>query len=189
MQIITRLNYLRIAPRKVRQVAKLIEGLAVTQAEQQLRFLTKRSAYPLSQLLRSALSNAEHNFQLIKDNLLVKKLLVNEGRKLKRFRPQAMGRAAPIQKKTSRLTIILEEKTSGLKAIKTKSASPSLGTDALQPSAVAKPEGETAAAAVSPRGQAKKPVPDLTKKSKIRREGVFGGIKGVGRRLFRRKSV
>jgi len=106
--ITAKLSHLRISPRKVRLVANLIKGLNVAEAEKQLRFLPKKSAKPLLKLLTSAIANALHNKGLAKEGLVVTNVLVNAGPSLKRWRPRAMGRAFPILKRTSHVTIILD---------------------------------------------------------------------------------
>lgn len=114
-EVKAQLNNLRLAPRKVRAVVNLIKGKKAVDAVGQLPFLIKRPSTPLSKLIQSALANAENNFQMVRDNLFIKELRVDEGVKLKRFRPKAYGRVGPIQKKTSRITLILAEKVPGLK--------------------------------------------------------------------------
>ena len=109
MEVIAKLNYLRLAPRKVRLAADLLRGKSALEAERQLQFLTKRASGPLLKLLRSAVANAEHNFRLKKENLRVAKITVDEGPPLKRTRPRAFGRAFPIKKRTSHVTIVLAE--------------------------------------------------------------------------------
>lgn len=111
MEVKASLKYLRISPRKTRLVINLIKGLPAGEAEQQLIHLAKRSKEPVLKLLRSAIANAEHNFQLDKDNLYVKIARVDEGPTLKRWRPRARGVAAPINKRMSHLVIILDEIT------------------------------------------------------------------------------
>lgn len=106
-KITAKLNHLRMSPRKVRLVADLVKGLSAAKAEQQLIFLPKRAAQPLLKLLRSAIANAEHNFGIKKETLKVENILVDGGPALKRWRARAMGRAAPILKRTSRVTLIL----------------------------------------------------------------------------------
>jgi large subunit ribosomal protein L22 len=105
-----KLRYLRIAPRKVRLVADLIRGKSVSEAETILNSLSKKSALPLSKLLKSAIANAKNNFQLNPTKLYISKITVDEGPKLKRWRPRARGQAYEIQKKTSHITLVLEEK-------------------------------------------------------------------------------
>jgi len=103
-------NYVRIAPRKVRLVIDLIRGKKVGDAIAILRH-TPRSASPvLEKLLTSAIANAEHNFSLDANNLVISEAFVNQGPMLKRFRPRAQGSAKPIQKKTSHITLVVSEK-------------------------------------------------------------------------------
>lgn len=110
MQVTAKLNHLRISPRKVRLVTDLIKGLSVKEAKTQLRFAIKKSASPILKLLDSAISNAKHNFNLDEDNLYIAKLTVDGGPSLKRWMPRAMGRATPILKRTSHISLVLEEK-------------------------------------------------------------------------------
>lgn len=98
---------IRISPRKVRLVADVMRGLSVTEAEQRLWFLPKKSAEPLKKLLLSAVANAEHNHKLKKTDLKIQKITVNEGPKLKRWQPRAMGRATPLLKRTSRIILVI----------------------------------------------------------------------------------
>lgn len=177
MQVVAQLNNLRIAPRKVRLVAGLIKGKNALVAQQQLNFIIKRSSAPLTKLLQSALNNAENNFGLLKENLFVKDIIVNEGMKLKRFMPRAMGQAGPIQKKTSRVRVVLEEKVPGLKANKPELA------------AKKKKSEEAAAESTETRKHDKGPPKGFEIKKDISKKGVFDGVKNISRRLFRRKSV
>src|SRR3989338_6456283 len=107
-----------MAPRKVRAVANLIKGKKVTDAGDQLSYYIKKPVAPLKKLLSSAVANAENNFNMVKDNLYIKEMIVNEGIKLRRFRAKGFGRAAPIQKKTSHIKLTLDERTPGLRAEK-----------------------------------------------------------------------
>ncbi len=104
------LNNLRIAPRKVRLVVALIKGSPVEEAEIQLKFQSKRAALPILKLLKSGVASAINNFNLSLENLYVANIFVNEGQTLKRFRPRAFGRAGAIHKKTSHITLVLEER-------------------------------------------------------------------------------
>ena len=118
MAAIAKLNNLRMAPRKVRLVADLIRGKSALEAKSVLRFLPQRAARAFAKLLDSAMANAKNNFGLEESTLYLAKVTVDEGAKLKRWRARARGRAFPIQKKTSHLTIVLEEKQSGEKKTK-----------------------------------------------------------------------
>ncbi|MBZ9578428.1 50S ribosomal protein L22 [Patescibacteria group bacterium] len=121
MKITAKRRYLRIAPRKVRLVADLIRGKRVSEALTLLKFLPKKAAPVLTKLLKQAIANATHNFQLPESNLYVYKIFVDEGPKLKRWRPRARGQAFEIQKKTSHITLILdkiEKKPKEIKKVK-----------------------------------------------------------------------
>lgn len=104
-----KLSYLRIAPRKVRLIADLIRGKSVAEAERILNFAIKRGVKDILKLLKSAVASASHDFQLEESNLYIAKITVDEGPKLKRWMPRARGSASEIQKKTSHITIILDE--------------------------------------------------------------------------------
>jgi len=119
MEVIAKLNSLRIAPRKVRLVADLIRRLPVIEADRQLVFLNKAAAKPLLKLLRSAIANADHNFKLSKENLWIKFLTVDGGATIKRFRPRAHGSAAPIRKRTSHITLKLSDEVRPTKVKRT----------------------------------------------------------------------
>lgn len=110
MEVRANLKYLRVAPRKVRLVTNLIRGLNVQDALDQLLFVNKRSAKAISKLIQSAVANAEHNFELNKNNLYIKSLRVDQGPILYRWMPRAMGRATQIRKKTSHVWLILDER-------------------------------------------------------------------------------
>ncbi len=101
-----KLNYLRIAPRKVRSVADLIRGLSVNEAQAQLLAVRRRSAKPLLKLLRSAVADAK-NKQINADHLFISEIRVDQGPMLKRYLPRARGSASPIEKKMSHVTLVL----------------------------------------------------------------------------------
>jgi len=100
-------RYVRSSARKARLVCAHIRGKSVPEARAILAFAPRGVAKDWAKLLDSAVANAEHNFELIGDELRVKEAYADEGPTLKRFRPRAMGRATPIHKKTSHLTITL----------------------------------------------------------------------------------
>jgi len=113
MESKAQLNYLHIAPRKVRLVTGLIRGIDVKKAEVELTHLPKRSASPILKLLKSAVANAKQNLGLDAKELYVKEVRVNQGPVLKRFRPRAFGRAAMIRKRTSHVLLVLGTKEGG----------------------------------------------------------------------------
>ncbi len=106
------LRYLHIAPRKVRLIAGTLRGLSVQEAEAQLMMRVQRSAKPLLKLLRSAIANAKNNQKMDPKTLVISEIRVDQGPVLKRFLPRAQGRATPLLKKMSHITITLAESTS-----------------------------------------------------------------------------
>ncbi len=120
MEVKAKLRHLHIAPRKVRLVIDQIRGLDTKEALRNLNFIPKRAAKPVTKLLRSAIANAEHNFDLDKDNLYIKEIRADEGPKFRRFQPRAFGRAYPIIKRTTHVLIILDERVKGKRKKKAK---------------------------------------------------------------------
>ena len=100
----------RTSPRKLALVCNFIKGKKVDIALRDLEFSRKRIAKDVSKTVKSAISNAENNNQFDIDNLFVKEAYVGKSLVMKRFRHRAKGRASPIKKPFSRITIILEEK-------------------------------------------------------------------------------
>ena len=100
----------RTSPRKLSLVLNFIKGKKVDLALRDLEFSRKRIAKDVSKTVKSAISNAENNHQYDIDNLFVKEAYVGKSIVMKRFRPRAKGRASPIKKPFSRITIVLEEK-------------------------------------------------------------------------------
>jgi large subunit ribosomal protein L22 len=103
----------RIAPRKARLVVDLIRGKQVGEAVAILNLTPKAASPIVEKVLKSAMANAEHNYEMDVNNLVVAQAFVDEGPTLKRFRPRAMGRASQINKRTSHITIVLTEKKEG----------------------------------------------------------------------------
>ncbi len=105
------LRYARIAPRKVRVVAKLIRGKPVDQAINVLMFTNRSPARLLKKLLISAISNSEDKSKgsVDTDNLVVKEVVVDQGPTMKRWLPRAMGRATRINKRTSHIKVVVDD--------------------------------------------------------------------------------
>jgi large subunit ribosomal protein L22 len=101
---------IRIAPRKVRLVVDLIRGKNVGDAYALLRNTPKRSSLVVEKLLKSAVANAEHNYQLDQAKLYVKEIMVGEGKTLKRMQPHSQGRAFQILKRTSHIYLTVAER-------------------------------------------------------------------------------
>lgn len=105
------LKFVRVPPRKARLVIDLIRGRDVQEALAIIRFTPKRAARVVEKVLKSAVANAQHNHGVREvDRLFVKVAVVDEGPRWKRWVPRAMGRATPIQKRTSHITIVLDER-------------------------------------------------------------------------------
>ncbi|HPV70893.1 MAG TPA: 50S ribosomal protein L22 [Candidatus Magasanikbacteria bacterium] len=110
MEIKSQVKFIRMSSRKVELVIEMLRKKSVTDAENILRFSKKLAAKPVAKLLKAAVADAEHNFKLSKENLFVKSIVVGQGTSLKRWRPRAFGRAAPIKKHTCHVSIVLEDK-------------------------------------------------------------------------------
>lgn len=106
-------NY-RVSPRKARLLTMFVKGLPVSEAIAQLDRSVKRSGLQIKKLVSSALANAENTFGLDRKNLYVFDVRVDEGPTLKRWMPRAFGRATEIHKRTSRITVVLDELVEGL---------------------------------------------------------------------------
>ena len=100
-------RYVRTSARKARMVCGHLRGKSIPEARAILAFTPRDVARDWSKLLESAVANAENNHELLEDDLVVREAYADEGPTIKRFRPRAMGRATPIRKRTSHLTITL----------------------------------------------------------------------------------
>ena len=158
-----------MAPRKVRLAADVIRGKRVPEAEAALRFLTRRAAHPLLKLLRSGVANARANFQAADPaELVVAEVRVDGGPAIKRSRPRAFGRAFPIRKRTSHVTLVLESR-----GAPPKRARPAVAV------ATAEPGGEETRRAPAPKwGGLPAPKPKIATKPT-----------DFVRRMFRRKAI
>lgn len=103
-------KHIRVSPRKARQVINLIRGKDVREAFAILQFTAHKATTPISKILKSAVANAEHNYELDSDNLYVKEAYVDEGATFKRVKPRAQGRADMIKKRSSHITVVVSEK-------------------------------------------------------------------------------
>ena len=161
-----------MAPRKVRAIANLIKKLSVFEAEAQLRFHSRRAAEPVLKLLKSGIAGAVNNFSLSPENLYISNIFVDEGPMLKRFRPRAFGRAGAIHKKTSHITLILEEKIAGAKKAKKKAAKKTAAVKVV---------------AEEKKGAMEKPAAPKYEAPKTIAPKMKTG--GFARRIFRRKAI
>jgi large subunit ribosomal protein L22 len=102
-------RYMRISPQKARLIMDEVRGKKVEEAVRLLSFSPKKGARVLKKLINSAVANAEANKEIDVDTLYIKRIYADQGPIMKRFRPRAMGRASRIRKRTSHLTVILDE--------------------------------------------------------------------------------
>jgi large subunit ribosomal protein L22 len=110
MQATAKARFIRVTPRKARRVADLIRGLPAEQAQAVLAFAPQTASDPMSKVLNSAISNAEHSHERPDvSSLRVSRVWVDEGPTLKRFRPRAQGRGYRINKRTSHITVIVTD--------------------------------------------------------------------------------
>ncbi len=100
---------IRISPQKARLVADLVRGKDVGTAINTLRFMPKKGARILRKIIESAVANASQNEAIDVDTLYVKTIFIDGGPTMKRIRPRAMGRASRILKRTSHITVVLDE--------------------------------------------------------------------------------
>ena len=110
MQAKAQVNHVRISPRKVKIVLDLIRNKPVDEAQAIVKFTPKAACEPIGKLLKSAIANAENNFNMDTSKLYVSETFANQGPTLKRVRPRAQGRAFRIRKRTSHITVVVKEK-------------------------------------------------------------------------------
>ncbi|ADG81187.1 50S ribosomal protein L22 [Thermincola ferriacetica] len=106
-------RYIRISPRKARQVVDLIRGKSVKEALAILKFTPQKAAEAIEKVVKSAAANAENNFEMDKDSLYISQIFVDQGPTLKRYKPRAMGRADLMRRRTSHITVVVKEKKEG----------------------------------------------------------------------------
>ena len=149
MEVQAKAKWVRTSPRKVRLVARTLRNLPVSEALVACSFMPKAAARDVAKVIRSAQANAENNFNLVKDDLVIKDIRVEPGPMLKRGQPRAMGRLFSIFKRTSHITAIVEDRPG---VVKRRAALPR----APQPAA-SRPAPTPAAAAAARAGAALEP--------------------------------
>ena len=140
MEVQAKAKWVRTSPRKVRLVAQTLRNLPVSEALVACSFMPKAAARDVAKVIRSAQANAENNFNLVKDDLVIKEIRVEPGPMLKRGQPRAMGRLFSIFKRTSHITAVVEDRPG---AVKRRAALPR----APQPTSRSAPTPAAAAAA------------------------------------------
>ncbi|MEY3733643.1 MAG: hypothetical protein RL347_1002 [Actinomycetota bacterium] len=147
-------RFVRVTPMKARRVVDLIRGLPASDAQAVLRFAPQDASEPVGKVLDSAIANATNNHNLDPASLVVAEAYVDEGPTMRRFRPRAQGRAYRIRKRTSHITVVLEEfeapeavKPAPKKAAAKKAAPKESGEAAPKKAAAKKAAPKKAAAA------------------------------------------
>ncbi|MFU0781966.1 MAG: 50S ribosomal protein L22 [Thermoanaerobacterium thermosaccharolyticum] len=103
-------KYVRISPQKAGLVMNMIRGKNVNEALAILKFTPNKAAGIVEKVLKSAIANAENNFGLDRDNLYVAKAVADQGPIMKRMMPRAMGRSNLMRRRTSHITVVVNEK-------------------------------------------------------------------------------
>jgi large subunit ribosomal protein L22 len=103
-------KYIRTSPRKVRLVVDLVRGRPVVEAMALLRFMPQAAAQDVAKVVKSAVANAEQNRHMAAEDLYISRIMADEGPTLKRFRPRSHGRSSPILKRSSHITVVVDEK-------------------------------------------------------------------------------
>lgn len=176
MKVHATLKNLRIAPRKVRLTTHSVIGVDAREALIQLAKQVKKSSQPIHDLLKSAMANATNNNGLDEANLYVSEIRVGDGLRLKRWAPKAFGRATPLLRRGSNVTVILEEKVIGKDRTEKKKAAIETVT----------PAGTGAVAAEAPKDSGKTMKPDMKKESA---KGIRPAAGKVVKKVFQRKSM
>lgn len=109
MEVRATARYIRTSPYKLRPIVDTVRGKKVDEALIILRFLPSPAARTVAKVVKSAASNAENNFEMTPADLRIVKIFVDEGRTLKRYRAGPRGRAKPILKRSSHITVVVEE--------------------------------------------------------------------------------
>ncbi len=117
MKVQAHLKQVRISPRKVRLVADAVRKMPLEQAVVQLPLIRKRAAGILADVMQSAVANAVNNAHVQRENLFISKIVVNDGQALKRFHASTRGRIHAYKKRSTNITVILEDKPLEVKAL------------------------------------------------------------------------
>ena len=153
MEVQAKAKWVRTSPRKVRLVARTLLDLPVSEALVACQFMPKSAARDVAKVIRSAQANAENNFNLVRDDLVVKDIRVEPGPMLKRGQPRAMGRLFSVFKRTSHITAIVEDRPGAVRRrAATLPRAPQPGT--ASPTARAGRQAPTPAAAAAARAAA-----------------------------------
>lgn len=204
MLVTTKAKFVRISPKKMRTVLPLIRSKNALRAEAELRLVNRKAAGILSKVLKAAMADAEHNYNLKKDTLVVKEAVADQGPSFKRFMPRARGSASSILKRTSHIKITLEGTETG-KAVKKQALPVDVSWEEIEKSAeearkAAKAEDSATATTKTAEAKTKEPeaktesLPTETKESSLEtpkeswNDQFAKGSKDVVKKFFRRKT-
>jgi large subunit ribosomal protein L22 len=152
MEVQAKAKWVRTSPRKVRLVARTLRDLPVSEALVACSFMPKAAARDVAKVIRSAQANAENNFNLVRDDLVVKDIRVEPGPMLKRGQPRAMGRLFSIFKRTSHITAVVEDRPGAVRrraASLPRAPQPGVASPSARDSRAARPTPTPAAAAAA----------------------------------------
>lgn len=139
MEVKSTYKYARISPKKARDVARAIQGMPVSEALDVLAYTPRKAAQIIIKTLKSAVANAENNFELDAEELTIKEATVGDGPTFKRFKPRARGSAGAIRKRTSHVFIVLTDEVE-IPEPRERSSKPKKRT--LKPKKAAAPKAE-----------------------------------------------
>jgi large subunit ribosomal protein L22 len=123
MEVMAKAKYIRRTPRKARLLADVVRGLPVSEALAFLEFSPRHAALDVAKVIKSAAANAEHNFNLNREDLVVKALMVDEGPTMKRIRPVSRGMAHQYFHRTCHITAVVEDREEAVPAARAPRAS------------------------------------------------------------------
>ena len=182
METKAKAKFIKMSPKKVRLVVDAVRNLPVEKALANLKLAKKAAARPIMKLIDSAVANAEHNFELAKDNLFIKEIKVDEAPTLKRWMPRAHGRATTIRKRNSHISLILAEiKDSGEKKAKQRKVEAPVKLGETKPTEEKSKKEEI-------KDKEAAPLISRTGENKGGHGKSEGGGKGFTDKIFRRKS-
>ena len=124
MEVMAKAKYIRRTPRKARLLADAVRGMPVSEAIAYLEFSPRHAALDVAKVIRSAAANAEHNFNLNREDLVVKALMVDEGPTMKRIRPVSRGMAHQYFHRTCHITAVVEDREEAAPAARAPRATP-----------------------------------------------------------------
>ncbi len=193
MQVKAKAKYLRISPRKARLVVDLVRGLDIDQAFNKLAVTNKKTVDFVEKLLQSAVANAEHNYELKRENLFIKEMTVDDGPINYRWMPRAFGRATQLRKRTSIVCVTLDEKVPTLeKKKKEEKQIETIKTDKTKNDDVVEIVKENIKTEnINSEVEHKETSKDLPKnkgRNAQKQEKLQGKDKGVFKKMFRRKA-